>query len=103
MKTITFIYKGGEYPLSLLYETKQGFVLAVHIDYHSKEQIKFFSLIENELLSIVPGDTQLIEVTSKGLKILQQNYQIRNQQEQICMQKAKNNSGNEYYHFTQLL
>lgn len=102
MKTITFIYKhGGPSVLALLFKTENGFLFISHIDNSSKSKTEFYSLIKDELLSVVFGDNELIEVTPKGYEIIKAYYpgSTSFHKEQITMEKRKTTNGIEYFNF----
>lgn len=105
MNTINFIYQyGGESALLLLFKTENGFLFASHIDHFSKAQTEFYSLLGSELLSIIPGDAELIEVTQFGYEIIKAYFpgSVKCRKERLTMEKQTTNNGIEYFNFEML-
>ena len=101
MKQITFITAWScpeNNELSLILATLGGVLFAVHIDQYSRRMQQLYKTIEPELLSYIPGDKPLIEVTEIGARILYKEFKIGINYSPLTLVNV-NNQGKSWYVF----
>ena len=76
MNPINFIIASGEpnNELSLITKTPGGYLYAIHIDQLSERFQDLFEVAHSELISFLPGDRPMIEITRKGAILVSRKF-----------------------------
>lgn len=76
MKAVNFIVTSGEdnNELSLITKTKKGYLYAIHIDQLSERFQELLEIAHTELISFIPGDRPMIEITQRGVILVSRKF-----------------------------